>query len=84
MDEGTLIDELVKLGLALDEPSFRRAFTLDPQLAMNAAGIDYSQIPSNVIDSLAEMTPAELRVLSNVKTALDAAGVDLGIRAYMV
>lgn len=84
MEEGSLLDELAKLGSLLDEASFRRAFVQDPQLAMDAAGIDASQISQDVIDSLAELSPAELRVLTHVKAALENAGIDLGIRAYMV
>jgi hypothetical protein len=84
MEEGSMLDELAKLGVALDGASFRRAFALDPQLAMQASGIDASQISPDVIDSLAELSPAELRVLTHVKDALENAGIDLGIRAYMV
>ena len=84
MDEGALIDEVAKLGIALDKAGFRRAFALDPQPAMEGAGIYTSQIPQDLIDSIAELTPAELRVLSKVKVSLEENGVDPALRMYMV
>ena len=67
-------DELGKLGSALDNPAFRRAFSEDAQAAMTDNGIVASQIPQSLVDALAELTPAELRVLSDIKDALQQIG----------
>jgi hypothetical protein len=76
--------ELLKLGRALQNAAFRRSFATDPLAAMQGAGIDSSGIPEEVLDALAEMTPAELRVLTQVKDSLVRANVPDRIAAQMV
>jgi hypothetical protein len=76
--------ELVKLGQKLENAAFRRSFATDPLAAMQGAGIDSSDIPELVLDALAELTPAELRVLVQVKSALIRADVPDRVKALMV
>jgi hypothetical protein len=76
--------ELLKLGQALQNAAFRRSFAMDPLAAMQGAGVDSSGIPEEVLDALAELTPAELRVLTQVKHSLRRAEVPDRIAAQMV
>jgi hypothetical protein len=63
----------------LGEPSRRKAFRRDPQAAAQAAGIDISGIPESVVGMLADLSGAELRLLSEVNHELVEAGLKVNV-----
>ena len=82
-DEG--YEQVALLGDALGHAAFRRAFSEDPLAAMTTSNIDASKIPQDIVEALAELTPAELRVLSQIKDVLQKDGLlPSGIIAHMV
>jgi hypothetical protein len=68
------------LAEVLENPSQRRAFRKDPQGTADAAGIDISAIPERIVGMLADLSGAELRLLSEVNYELIREGlkVDVG------
>ncbi len=75
---------LDKLAKQLEKAAFRKSFAKDSLAALSTAGIDYSKIDPDVLGTLSELTPRELRVLSDVKSALRKAKVPTASIANMV
>jgi hypothetical protein len=68
------------LAEVLADPSRRQAFRQDPHAAAAAAGIDITAMPERVVGMLADLSGAELRLLSEVNHELIRGGlkVDVG------
>jgi hypothetical protein len=62
----------------LSEPSLRQAFRKDPQRTASDAGIDISAIPQRVIQTLAGLSVAELRMLSELNAVFVKEGLFCG------
>ena len=77
-------EDLGKLGDRLAEPSFRRSFAADPLGALRDAGLGAKGIDQGILDTLTELTPAELRVLAHVGKALRDAGASADAALRMV
>lgn len=60
------IEGLEQIIKAISTPSSRRRFKADPESALK----DPSSVPRDVLDLFAEMTPAELRLVSQLNTTL--------------
>jgi hypothetical protein len=60
------IEGLEQIVKAISTPSSRRRFKEDPASVLK----DPSSVPKDVLDLFAEMTPAELRLVSQLNTTL--------------
>jgi hypothetical protein len=72
VSESVDIRDLEKLVQVISRPQTRRSFLKDPEGALKQAGAD---IPDGLRDALAELSPAELRLVSHLNTTLLAAGL---------
>ncbi len=50
----------------LADSGFRRAFLGNPQEALSGAQLSADQLPSDLLDALAELTPTELRLVGDL------------------
>jgi hypothetical protein len=72
--KGGGIQELEKLVQVISDPSTRRSFIKDAEGTLQKAGVKADALPKNVVDALAELTPAELRLVSHLNSTLFDAG----------
>jgi hypothetical protein len=70
--EGT--QELEKLVQVISDPTSRRSFVKDAEGTLQKAGVKADALPKTLVDALAELTPAELRLVSHLNSTLVAAG----------
>lgn len=71
------IQELEKLVRVISSPGTRRSFLKDAEGTLQKAGVNVGALPKSVVDSLAELSPAELRLVSHLNATL----VDAGFKA---
>ncbi len=55
-----------ELAERLADPKFRRSFLGNPQEALGGAGLNAEELPEELLDALAELTPTELRLLGDL------------------
>jgi hypothetical protein len=65
-----------KLGELISDKEFRESIRTNFRAAAKDAGLDVSQIPKEVLDTLGDLSKAELAVLARVKKRLIDAKVD--------
>jgi hypothetical protein len=58
--------ELANFGDAIARPAIRKAFAENPIRALELAGVDVGQLPPDVVDLFAELSPWELDVIGRV------------------
>ena len=63
-----------RLAYLIDEPAQRQRFAKDPYGAAQRAGISLDDVPQDLVDTLAALTPEEWAVLDKVKAPLTQAG----------
>ena len=63
-----------RLALVLDEPGMRKTFADDPDTALRKAGVSRDDVPTDLVDTLASLTPEEWEVLDKVKAPLKEVG----------
>lgn len=68
------ISELEKLVKVISDPATRRSFAKDAEGTLERAGVRAGALPKGLIDSLAELAPAELRLVSHLNATLLEAG----------
>jgi hypothetical protein len=67
------LKELEKIMQLISDPGSRRYFLQDPEKALEGKGVARSDKLQRVIDALADLSPAELRVVASLnKTMLEA------------
>ena len=71
------MSELEKLVQVISDHATRRSFVEDSEGTLQKAGVDAGALPKSVVDSLAELSPAELRLVSHLNATL----VEAGLRA---
>ena len=76
--------ELTKLGELISNDEFRESIGTNFREAAESHGVDLAQIPGEVLDTLEDLSKAELAVLARVKARLIEANVDPIIRAELV
>jgi hypothetical protein len=59
----------------ISEPAGRRAFAKDAHGAADAAGVDMSVLPQEVVDTLTGLSQAELRLLAELNETLTREGL---------
>jgi hypothetical protein len=86
MDQGGAAADngLRQLAIRLQDPFFRKAFAADPEGALAQAGIAPEAIPSDILETLLELSPKELAALARVRKVLEAGDVPHDVRAEMV
>ena len=72
--KGAGIKELEKLVQVISDPGTRRSFIDDAEGTLKKAGVKADALPKDVVDALAELTPAELRLVSHLNSTLFDAG----------
>ncbi len=72
--KGGGIQELEKLVEVISDPGTRRSFLEDAEGTLKKAGVKADALPKSLVDALAELTPAELRLVSHLNTTLVEAG----------
>lgn len=73
MDTEDQCKELEKVMEMISDPGSRRMFLQDPKAALGQRQVAVDDKVQMVIDALAELTPAELRLLASLnKTMLEA------------
>ena len=81
MSETKEFDEAAAAALAqlvdqvISDPSRRKLFGEDPGAAAAEAGIDISAIPERVVATLADLSDAELRLLTELNETLVGEGL---------
>lgn len=75
--KGEGIQELEKLVQVISDPTSRRSFVKDAEGTLQKAGVKSDALPKTLVDALAELTPAELRLVSHLNSTL----VDAGYKA---
>jgi hypothetical protein len=75
--KGEGIKELEKLVQVISDPTSRRSFVKDAEGTLQKAGVKSDALPKTLVDALAELTPAELRLVSHLNSTL----VDAGYKA---
>ena len=76
-----------KLGNVIADPTLRDAFSTDPDGTLEGQGVDKGAIPDEVLDTLRELSPEELRLLGRFREPLQRAvdqGADPGAVLKMV
>lgn len=63
-----------RLAYLIDEPAQRQRFAKDPYGAAETAGLSLDDVPRELVDTLAGLTPEEWAVLDKVKAPLTQAG----------
>lgn len=63
-------EEVSKLADALQDPIFRRLFSVDADAALQSAEIDASEIPGGLLDSLTGLSLLELGFMARVTREL--------------
>jgi hypothetical protein len=67
--------EVDKLRVAIQKPTFRRAFYDDPSSALKSEGIDAGQIPEGLLETLRGLSVGELGLIARVTHELEAEGL---------
>ena len=75
--KGEGIQELEKLVQVISDPTSRRSFVKDAEGTLQKAGVKSDALPKTLVDALAELSPAELRLVSHLNSTL----VDAGYKA---
>jgi hypothetical protein len=65
-------EALIKLSDLLAQPDARRSFLDDPEGTMRRYGVDPSDVPPALVDTLKSLSLEELEVISRVNTTLRA------------
>jgi hypothetical protein len=68
------IKELEKLVQVISSPRTRRRFLEDVEGTLQKEGVKVDALPRSLVDSLAELSPAELRLVSHLNSSLVEAG----------
>jgi|GEM_PF-3057802 hypothetical protein len=76
--------EFIRLGELISDESFRGSIQTNFREAAQEQGVNLSQIPDEVLDTLDDLSKEELAILARVKARLEAAGVDKKYRAELV
>ena len=76
--------EFTKLGELISDDEFRESIGTNFREAAEGRGVDLSQIPEEVLDTLGDLSKAELAVLARVKARLIEANVDPMFRSELV
>lgn len=72
---GGAVDEIEKLRVALQRPTFRRSFYDDAFQALQEEGIDASVIPDGLITTLRGLSVHELGLVARVTHELEVEGL---------
>ena len=64
-------EEVGKLADALQQPQFRRAFSMNADAAMEGASIDAAEIPADLLNTLRGLSLLELGVIARVNRELE-------------
>ena len=76
--------ELTKLGELISDDEFRGSIGTNFREAAEGRGVDLSQIPEEVLETLEDLSEAELAVLARVKARLIEANVEERYRSDLV
>jgi hypothetical protein len=82
--QGSGSGSFAKLAELLRDPKQRKAFWIDPEGALEKAGVKPGDVPESVLEILRDLSYEELRVLARVNARLDEAGVSQADKAEMV
>jgi hypothetical protein len=84
MSQGAQGSPVTQLAEHMTDEDFRNGFANDHRQALDKVGIDPSDVPSQLLEALKDCSADELRALSKVRRAFDAAGVEDEYKVEMV